>query len=169
MTHDHPHNRSVLISSFQRGLQLSQFGFYLPEGSVWNKRGVPSSSKPVMRTDIPKGRLPLDCVYFCFSWAINLVMYSRLTRSSTVSLCDWHSILARSIKILASAVRPANATNTWLSMEQIFLIVLSTCSFATDFFSTAKTTMWSPLTPTYMWRLVVKGIVRRVFSDIISW
>jgi hypothetical protein len=36
------------------------------------------------------------------------VMYSTDTGSSTVSRWDWHSILARSIKILASAVNPTN-------------------------------------------------------------
>lgn len=152
------HDNRRLIRDYARNL---------PDGSVWNSRGVPSSSKPVIRADIPKGLLPFDWVYLCFSWAINLVMYSKLTRSSTVSLCDWHSILARSIRILASAVKPANAINTWLSMEQIFLMVLSTWSFATDFFSTASTTTWSPLTPT--WIIEVIQWISNWASPIREW
>jgi len=38
--------------------------------------------------------------------AIYLVIYSSVTGSSTVSLWDWHSIWARFIRILASAVNP---------------------------------------------------------------
>ena len=34
-------------------------------------------------------------------------MYSRVAGSSTVRRCDWHSVRARLIRILASAVRPA--------------------------------------------------------------
>ena len=78
----------------------------LPDGSVWKSLGVPSSSKPAIRAEIPKGRLPLDWVYFCLSCAINLVIYSRVTGSSTVNLWLWHSTRALSIRILASAVKP---------------------------------------------------------------
>ena len=35
-----------------------------------------------------------------------LVMYSKVTGSSTVSLCDWHSTRACLINTRASAVRP---------------------------------------------------------------
>lgn len=133
-----------------------------------------------MRQDIPKGRLPLLCVYLCFKpvkvnytilhiliiahWdmsenlsdiyrkknipAMYLVIYSRVTGSSTVSLWDWHSILALLINIRASAVSPAKAMTTWSSRRQIFLTVLSSCNLATDFFSTPRTTRSLPRTPT---------------------
>jgi hypothetical protein len=38
---------------------------YVPVGSVWYKRGVPSGSKPTMSVEIPNGRTPPLCVYFC--------------------------------------------------------------------------------------------------------
>ena len=57
------------------------------------------------------------------------VIYSTVTASSTVSLWCWHSVLTLSIMTRASAVRPANASEMWVSIEQIFLIVLSSWSF----------------------------------------
>ena len=86
--------------------------------------------------------------------AMYLVMYSRVTGSSTVSLWDWHSILALLIKIRASAVNPAKAITTWSSRRQILRTVLSSCSLATDFFSTPKITKFLPLTPTLKFKHV---------------
>ena len=80
--------------------------------------------------------------------ATYLVMYSSVTGSSTVSLCDWHSTLLLLMRILASAVSPANAIMTWSSSRQIFCTVRSSCSFATAFFSTPSTTTPGPRTPT---------------------
>ena len=48
----------------------------------------------------------LVLIFTCFNVAIYLVIYSNVTGSSTVSLWLWHSILARLIRILASAVSP---------------------------------------------------------------
>ena len=45
----------------------------------------------------------------------DLVMYSTVTASSTVSRCCWHSVRARSIITRASAVKPAKARAMWLS------------------------------------------------------
>lgn len=44
---------------------------------------------------------------------------------------------------------PANAMQTLSSRAQIFRTVLSSCSLATDFFSTPRTTMSFPRTPTF--------------------
>lgn len=43
---------------------------------------------------------------------------------------------------------PAKANATWSSNKAIFLTVLSSCSLATAFFSTPRTTMFFPRTPT---------------------
>lgn len=43
----------------------------------------------------------------CWIWAMWRVMYSTETGSSTVRRWDWHSIRARSMRMRASAVRPA--------------------------------------------------------------
>ena len=51
-----------------------------------------------------------NCFCTCFSCAMWRVMYSTVTGSSTVNLWLWHSILARLIKIRASAVKPAKRT-----------------------------------------------------------
>lgn len=77
------------------------------------------------------------------------MIYSNVTGSSTLSLWLWHSTCARLIRIRASAVKPANAITTWLSSRQIFRTVRSSCSLATDFFSTPKTTTFAPRTPTF--------------------
>lgn len=55
---------------------------------------------------IPKGLIPPDWVYFCWTPAMNFVMYSTETGSSMVSRWDWHSTRALSIRIRASAVSP---------------------------------------------------------------
>lgn len=48
----------------------------VPEGSVWNSAGRFSASKPTTRVDMPKGRMPPLCVYFCWMLAIHRVRYS---------------------------------------------------------------------------------------------
>lgn len=147
----------------------------MPDGSVWNKWGDPSESKPPIRHEMPNGRRPLLWVYFCFSCAIYLlnirrnifvqfcypwtmtiviylVMYSRVTWSSTLRRWLWHSTWARLIRIRASAVKPANAITTWWSSTHILRTVRSSCSLATDFFSTPKTTQFPPRTPTWKFK-----------------
>ena len=52
------------------------------------------------------------------------------------------------MRILASAVSPANAIMTWSSSRHIFWTVRSSCSLATAFFSTPSTTTPGPRTPT---------------------
>lgn len=66
----------------------------MPDGSVWYKCGVPSSSKPPIRQDIPNGRRPLLWVYFCFKPAIKL----RVDRRSDTIVN--HHILALPRNIL---------------------------------------------------------------------
>lgn len=100
--------------------------------------------------------------------AICLVMYSRVTGSSTVSLCDWHSILDLSIRIRASAVSPAKAITTWSSSRHILRTVLSSWSLATDFFSTPRTMRSFPLMPTWKMLVIVKRMSRLVYSMHLS-
>lgn len=72
-----------------------------------NRRGFVSlGSNPTIRVEIPNGRTPPDWVYFCWTPATYLVMYSTVTGSSTVRRCDWHSTRALSIRMRPSAVRP---------------------------------------------------------------
>ncbi len=80
------------------------------------------------------------------------VMYSIETGSSTVNRWDWHSILALSIRTLASAVNPAAAKQTWESKTAIFRTVRGSWSFKVDFFSTPRTTTSWPRTPTW-WQI----------------
>ena len=68
-------------------------------------------------------------------------MYSVVTRSSTVSRWLWHAIRALLMTILALAVRLENAMQTLSSRAQTFRTVLSSCSLATDIFSTPRTTL----------------------------
>ena len=37
----------------------------VPEGSVWYSAGRASESKPTTSVEMPKGRVPPLCVYFC--------------------------------------------------------------------------------------------------------
>lgn len=37
----------------------------VPEGSVWYRAGLPSGLKPTISVEMPKGRTPPLCVYFC--------------------------------------------------------------------------------------------------------
>ena len=37
----------------------------MPEGSVWNRAGLPSEVKPAMRVEMPKGLTPPLWVNFC--------------------------------------------------------------------------------------------------------
>lgn len=37
----------------------------VPEGSVWYSCGSPEASKPTIRVEMPNGRTPPLCVYFC--------------------------------------------------------------------------------------------------------
>lgn len=55
-----------------------------------------------------------------------------------------------SVRIFLSFQLPANAMQTCSSRAHIFRTVLSSCSFATDFFSTPRTTMSFPRIPTFM-------------------
>ena len=98
--------------------------------------------------------------------AICRVMYSMVTGSSTVSRWLWHSIRALSMSTRPSAVRPgeirivsqperyvhqhapAKARQTWSSSITTFRTVRGSCSCRTDFFSTPRTTTFSPRTPT---------------------
>ena len=99
--------------------------------------------------EIPKGLTPPDCVYLCCTPAMYLVMYSMVTASSTVRRCDWASIRALSIRMRASALRPAKARQTWLSTRPIFDGVMRVSwSFIADRFSQPRTTIDLPLTPT---------------------
>lgn len=45
----------------------------VPEGSVWYSAGLASLSNPTTRVDMPKGRVPPLCVYFCWMLAIHRV------------------------------------------------------------------------------------------------
>lgn len=96
-------------------------------------------------------------------------MYSTVTGSSTVSLWLWHCTRAMFTSTRASAVnpwrgigvikegdtcrkgknhKPANARQTWSSMEHIFRTVRASWSFARALFSTASTTVSCPRTAT---------------------
>ncbi len=55
---------------------------------------------------------------------MNRVMYSTVTGSSTVRRWLWHSTRARFTSTRASAVRPANANETWSSSLSILRTVL---------------------------------------------
>lgn len=62
------------------------------------------------------------------------------------------SVLNVHVKSITVTNLPAKARATWSSKRAIFLTVLSSCSFATAFFSTPNTTTFFPLTPTYKYR-----------------
>lgn len=122
----------------------------IPEGSVWYSRGtwLPLSN-PTIRVLMPNGRTPPRWVYRCCTPATCFVMYSIVTGSSRFKRCDCASSLALSTRILASAFRPANARQTWVSMRPILEgVILVSCSFIADRFSHPRTTMSLPLTPT---------------------
>ena len=59
----------------------------VPEGSVWNSAGLPLASNPTTRVDMPKGRMPPLCVYFCWMLAIHLVRYSTCGTPSCQERC----------------------------------------------------------------------------------
>ena len=61
---------------------------------------------------------------------------------------DCASRRALLIRMRASAVKPANATQTWSSIIWILRIVRGSCNLAMDFFSTPSTTQSAPRTPT---------------------
>lgn len=62
----------------------------MPDGSVWNRWGLPSKSNPAMRHEIPKGRLPLLWVYFCFIAALVRQWYKDIRNIKYIKICsDW--------------------------------------------------------------------------------
>ena len=69
-----------------------------------------------MSVESPKGRTPPLCVYFCWTPPTYRVMYSTDAESSRVRRWDCASRRALLIKMRASAVRPANATQMWSSI-----------------------------------------------------
>lgn len=63
--------------------------------------------------------------------------------------CDWASNRALSTRMRASALRPAKARHTCVSMRPILDGVMRvSCSFMADLFSQPRTTTSLPLTPT---------------------
>lgn len=122
----------------------------MPEGSVWYRRGTSLPlSKPTIRVLMPNGRTPPRCVYRCCTPATCFVMYSMVTGSSRFRRCDCASSRALSTRIRASALRPAKARQTWVSMRPILDGVMRvSCSFMAERFSQPSTTMSLPLTPT---------------------
>lgn len=122
----------------------------IPEGSVWYRRGTwLPLSKPTIRVLMPNGRTPPRCVYRCCTPATCFVMYSMVTGSSRFRRCDWASNLALSTRMRASALRPAKARQTWVSMRPILEGVMRvSCSFIAERFSQPSTTISLPLTPT---------------------
>lgn len=123
---------------------------YMPDGSVWYNLGTLSPlSNPTINVLIPNGLTPPLCVYRCCTPATYFVIYSMVTGSSTVNRWDWASNLALSTKIRASALSPAKARHTWVSIRPIFEgVIRVSCSFIADRFSQPRTTMSLPLTPT---------------------
>lgn len=108
-----------------------------------------SGSKPTISVLMPNGLTPPLCVYLCCTPATYLVIYSIETGSSTVRRCDCASNLALSMRILASAFRPAKARQTWVSTSPIFEgVIRVSWSFIADLFSHPKTTISFPFTPT---------------------
>uniref|UniRef100_A0A0E9WLM2 Uncharacterized protein n=1 Tax=Anguilla anguilla TaxID=7936 RepID=A0A0E9WLM2_ANGAN len=77
--------------------------------------------------------------------ACDVLHSDRILHGQPVALA---STLALLITIRASAVSPAKAMQTCSSSAQILRTVLSSCSFATDFFSTPRTTISFPRMPT---------------------
>lgn len=72
-----------------------------------------------------------------------------LTGSSTVSRCDWASNRALSMRMRASAFRPAKASVTWWSSTAILDGVMRVSwSLRAERFSQPRTTMSLPFTPT---------------------
>ena len=116
---------------------------------------------------MPNGRTPPLCVYLCCTPATYLVMYSMLTGSSTVSLWLWASRRALSMRMRASALRPAKARQTWSSTRPILEGVMRvSCSFMADFFSQPSTTISEPLTATAQ---VPRLTASRAYSTWKTW
>lgn len=61
---------------------------------------------------------------------------------------------------------PANAMQTCSSRAQILRTVLSSCNFATDFFSTPSTTMSLPLIPTCIEKKQPKSISKHQHKEL---
>lgn len=149
---EHHHSRSQLKDMKFQKVSCRCF-VYISVSSLWE------IITEVNRCMTFNNELQESVVYLL---AIYLVIYSNVTGSSTVNLWLWHSICARLINTLASAVRPAKAITTWSSRRHILRTVRSSCSLATDFFSTPSTTTSDPRTPTFQeqHQFITLGVIR---------
>ena len=122
-------------SGTQPELYLSQYGHLLSdlenilggEEALWHTGKIRHMTKASYITDICNETVPVT--------------------SDLGPLCHYTCIIQLLKKFCFMEV-PANAMQTCSSRAHILRTVLSSCNFATDFFSTPRTTMSFPLIPT---------------------